>query len=144
MGYITAGRPVMDAKVGRGTVALLLRLILILAIFAERAPGQQAGPAAQRANPAPLARHVPLKDLVAYLEFDGLDAHAGAWRASALYKILNDTKLGDLLEDLALQGFELIQEKLPLEERIPSAEIVGILKQVARDGFVLEIGRAHV
>ena len=72
--------------------------------------GQEKRPVAKSRPAAPPARHVPRQDLLAYLEFDGLDAHADAWRASAAYKLLSDTKLGPLLEDLALQGIELIQE----------------------------------
>ena len=90
---------------------------------------------------APLARHVPRKDLLAYLEFDGLDAHADAWRASAAYKLLNDTKLGSVLEDLALQGIELIQETTPPEQRVTGAEVVGLLKHIARNGFAVGVSR---
>ena len=102
-----------DDKMGRRIGTISLQLILALAFFVEPVPGQEARPADKGAGAAPLARYVPLKDLLAYLEFDGLDAHADAWRASAAYKLLNDTKLGTVLEDLALQGIEIIQETTP-------------------------------
>ena len=75
---------------------------------------------------APLARYVPLQRFVAYLEFDGLDAHADAWHTSAAYKLLNDTKLGALLEDLALQGIEVYPGDGPAEEsyqRVPMPSV---------------------
>ena len=65
---------------------------------------------------------MPRQDLIFYLEFDGLDAHADAWKKSAAYKLLNDTKLGALLEDLASQGVELAQQSVspgPADQRRP-------------------------
>ncbi len=130
-----------DDKMGRRIGAMLLHLILALTFFVERVPGQEARPADREAGAATLARYVPLKDLLAYLEFDGLDAHADAWRTSAAYKLLNDTKLGIVLEDLAFQGIEVIQETTPREERVTGAEVVGFIKHMARNGFVLGVSR---
>ena len=63
---------------------------------------------AQEAKPdvpaAPLTRYIPRDDLVFLAEFDGLAAHEKVWRGSAAYKLLNETKLGILLEDLIQQG----------------------------------------
>jgi hypothetical protein len=133
-----------ECTIDRQIRVLLLHLILVLAFFVEWVPGQDARPPANWAGAAPLARHVPRKDLLAYLEFDGLDAHAGAWRASAAFKLLNDTKLGSVLEDLALQGIELIQDARPRELRVTGAEIIGFLKHIVRNGFVLGVTPAGV
>ena len=103
--------------------------------------GQEKRPVAKSRPAAAPARHVPRKDLLAYLEFDGLDAHADAWRASAAYKLLSDTKLGPLLEDLALQGIELIQESNPPERRVGGGEVVGFLKHIAHHGFAVGVTR---
>jgi prepilin-type processing-associated H-X9-DG protein len=54
---------------------------------------------------------------------------------------LNDTRLGTVIEDLLLQVVEIFQDSEPREQRIASAEIVDVLKQVARDGFVLGVTR---
>src|SRR4029077_19369856 len=122
---------------------MILSVIVILAILIDRAPGQDErpshGPAA--AARAPLARLVPKTDLLLYFQFDGLDAHRDAWRASAAYKLLNDTRLGTVIEDLLLQVVEIFQDSEPREQRIASAEVVDVLKQVARDGFVLGVTR---
>jgi hypothetical protein len=53
-----------------------------------------------------LARFIPDRELAAYVEFQGTDAHAAAWRKTAAYKLLNTTKLGALLTDLAAQGID--------------------------------------
>ena len=130
-----------DGKKGRRIGAIVVNLILALAYFIDQSPAQEARPAATGAGGAPLARYVPLKDLLAYLEFDGLDAHAGAWRASAAYKLMNDTTLGTILEDLALQGIEVIQDTTPREKRVTGADVVGFVKHIARNGFVVGVSR---
>src|SRR5262245_55296023 len=40
-----------------------------------------------------VARFVPKDQLVAYLEFSGLDAHAAAWKKTAAYRVLTETPL---------------------------------------------------
>ncbi len=88
---------------------------------------------------ASLARYVPRQDLVAYLEFDGLDAHADAWKNSAAYKLLNDTKLGALLEDLAGQGLELVQQSTPPDRQVKPATVIDLVKHVAKYGGVFAV-----
>jgi len=80
---------------------------------------------------------VPRQDLFGYLEFEGLEAHQKAWRGSASYKLLNDTKLGALLEDLAAQGIEMYQASAPAEKRVKPADVIETVKYVARHGFVV-------
>ncbi len=102
----------------------------------EPARAQAARPGGQDASKSSLARYVPKQDnLFFYLEFDGLDAHAAAWKNSAAYKLLNDTKLGALIEDLAGQGIELAQQSAPPEKRIKPAELIGLFKLAAKQGF---------
>jgi prepilin-type processing-associated H-X9-DG protein len=115
----------------------LLCAIAVLAVCIETAPGQEKRPVAKSRPAASPARHVSRQNLLAYLEFDGLDAHADAWRTSAAYKLLRDTKLGSVLEDLALQGIELIQESTTPERRVGGAEVVGLLKHIAHHGFAV-------
>ena len=82
--------------------ALPLRLGASLAVALAFFVGSRASAQAPGAKPnvPPLARYVPKDDLIAYLEFDGLDSVP--WKGSALYKVLNETKAGALLEDLSL------------------------------------------
>ncbi len=88
---------------------------------------------------APLARYIPRRELAFYLEFDGLDAHAAAWRASAAYKLLNETKLGALLEDLASQAIEVAERSSPSDKRLVSAEVLEAFKHMMRAGFAVAV-----
>ncbi|MGO9922352.1 MAG: DUF1559 domain-containing protein [Isosphaeraceae bacterium] len=130
--------------VGPGrTARLALGCLLILAASEHRVRGQTAktrvsGQAAARTH----ARYVPRQDLVFFLEFDGLDARSAAWRASAAYKLLNETKLGALIEDLAAQGIDLAQQSAAAEQRVKASDIMGQLKRLARDGFVVAMSGA--
>jgi hypothetical protein len=123
-----------------GKARLAIALILLLAAPDDSARGQatktrSTGDATGRA----LAHYVPRDDLVLYLEFDGLDARSTAWRSSAAYKLLNETKLGALIEDLAAQGIDLSQQSVPAEKRVKASDIVGQLKRLARDGFAVAV-----
>ncbi len=119
--------------------SLVIGSILVSTTLPERSLGQaERGPAAGKpAAAAPLARCVPRQGLWLYLEFDGLDAHADSWRKSAAYKLLNETKLGALLEELSLQAIEITQESVPAERKINGVDTVDLVKQIARDGFVV-------
>ena len=59
--------------------------------------------------------------------------------ATSAYKLLNETKLGVLLEDLASQGLELAQQSVAPAKRIKGAEVVALLKIMARQGFVFAV-----
>ena len=78
-----------------------------------------------------LARYVPREGVVLHLEYDGLDAHAEAWRKTAACKILNTTTTGVLLEDLFVQLYRNYQGA-----NAPGAEALVAFKHVARSGFV--------
>ena len=115
---------------------------LVLALSAAWIPPARAQAPRAEGGEAPktsLARYVPRQDLLSYLEFDGLDAHPDAWRASAAQKLLNDTKLGSLLEDLASQWIEAGQQTTPEHRRVKSADIIAGIKLAARRGFVLGV-----
>ncbi len=97
--------------------------------------------------PTPLASRIPAKDLLFYAQSDGLDAQQAAWKASAASKVLNETTLGVMLEDLAKQGLDLVSQNS--RGVFPAgAEVLATLKQFARNGFAigvngnLEKGRA--
>lgn len=131
---------IQTGHAGVGRLGRIVLLVTLLILIPSAARGQTARQTAKAAGSqtASLARYVPSQDLLFYLEFDGVDAHATAWRASAAYKLLNDTKLGPLVEDLASQGFELAQQQsVPPAKRIKGVEIVGLLKYMARRGFVV-------
>ena len=123
MSQTTTGFPLKRASTAWRAYALTIVSILALSIRSREARAQEGAPKAPAAqsSASSLARYVPRQDLFVYLEFQGLDAHADAWRKSAAYKLLNDTKLGSLLEDLATQGIEMYQSSLPPDKRVKAA-----------------------
>ena len=107
--------------------------VLILAASPGWARAQAPDVRRRRPRRAPLARYVPREGLAGYLEFDGLDAHEAAWKASAAYKVLNETKLGALFEDVFRQ---LVARR---RHRSKPADLIGAFKMVARQGFAVGV-----
>ena len=70
----------------------------LISLGASGAFGQE-----EPARPRPLAGYFPRQDLVVFVEFDGLDAHAEAWKKTAAYRLLNETSTGAMLEQVAIQ-----------------------------------------
>ena len=96
-----------------------------------------------RAQPAatavtPLPRFVARDNLIFYVDFDGLDAHSEAWQKTAAYKMLNQTPLGTMLEELAAQLLDKFLEIMP-NHKFSGAEAVTLVKHMARKGWVLAL-----
>ncbi len=127
-----------DCRLVRQGISRVL-LSLVVAMMAEWASGQEVKPASGTvvSKAESLARYVPLRDLGVYIEFQGLDAHRAAWRGSAAYKILNETKLGALLEDLARQGIELVQQSVAREKQVEASAVIELVKHAGRQGFAI-------
>jgi prepilin-type processing-associated H-X9-DG protein len=131
------GRPGTLRRPIRG---LVLGVILVLMASSDAARGQGArSSAGTDAGAGPMARFVPRQDLIFYLQFDGLDAHAATWKKSAAYKLLNDTKLGALLKDMAAQAIDLAQQSVPPGKGARGAQVVEQLERIAREGFVCAV-----
>ena len=92
-------------------------------------------------KPAPLARYFPAEDLVAYVEFDGIDAHADAWKKTAASKILNETTTGAMLESVARQLFSAIKLKANGFEFPSYDDLSAIARHMVRSGFAFGINR---
>ena len=86
-----------------------------------------------------LARYAPGDGLFGLFEFDGLDAHRDAWGKTAAWRALHETKLGELIGDLAGQVFDLAEKANPDFEKLPIArDDVGVLFNHVKDhGFLL-------
>jgi prepilin-type processing-associated H-X9-DG protein len=82
----------------------------------------------------PLARYLPAEGLGALVEHNGLDARPDAWRATALYRMLNETSLGAMLEDIAAQ---VADRALQAGQGAPvtGKELVDLFKHLANRGF---------
>jgi len=113
------------------------------AVRAQTPPAGSASETTAAAQPAatsvtPLGRFVPRDNLIFYVDFDGLDAHAEAWQKTAAYRMLNQTPLGVMLEEVAAQLLDKPLESLP-NRKLSGAEIVTLVKLMARKGWVLAL-----
>jgi hypothetical protein len=117
-------------------------LALAFLALTTSAPAQTA-PATKKDAPAPppdtrpLARYAPAERLYLHAEILGLDSQTDAWKKTAAYKMLNETTLGAMLEDLATQLVERLMSKNPNANRVSGANLVAIAKHVARHGALL-------
>lgn len=107
-------------------------MLTLLVMSAAQAQTPTAKPAT---DSAPLSRFAPRDGLLIHMEFNGLDAHEAAWRQTAAFKMLNDTPLGVMLEDVAGQMFQKLADRGG-ERKFSGTEIVTVLKHVARSGFL--------
>ena len=105
------------------------RTTLLIAACAGLAPAAE-----------PLARYFPKKDLVAYVEFDGIDAHAEAWKKTAFARMLGETPAGSMLEKVSSQLLEGLLPT-PLEDFATPKDIAEIVSRTARSGFAFAINR---
>ncbi len=84
----------------------------------------------------PLAQYIPAEGLAALVEHAGFDAHPEAWKGTALYRMLNATSLGAMLEDIlsqvADQGFRAAHGA-PLTGK----ELVALLSHLLNQGFAV-------
>ncbi|MGB2609086.1 MAG: hypothetical protein WBC80_08925, partial [Isosphaeraceae bacterium] len=84
----------------------------------------------------PLARYIPAEGLAVLVEHAGFDAHPEAWKGTALYRMLNETSLGAMLEDIlsqvADQGFRAAHGA-PLTGK----ELVALLSHLLNEGFAV-------
>ena len=105
------------------SVAAAALLVLSTAAIARARPPAADSP----------ARYIPSDDLIAYAEFDGLGAHDDAWKKTAAFRLLNETSLGRMLEDILGQlgdrGLEDAKVKLT------GAEVVKSVEHILRSGF---------
>jgi hypothetical protein len=92
--------------------------------------------AAGAASAAEPSRMVPAKGLEAYLEFDGLDAHAGAWNASAAHAMLDTTPAGAMIADLTRQVAARQLRNLR-RAKIRGEDVEVLVRHVARFGYVV-------
>ncbi len=108
----------------------------ILAFGAGFAHAQAALP---KKSPS-LAPYAPRENLVLYVEFDGLEAHQEAWKASAFSKLLNETAFGSLAEDIARQALGQMLAATPdLAGRPTADELISGSKFLARNGFAFGV-----
>lgn len=114
-----------------------LALVASLPTAASRAQTAAAAkPAAAPLPPIDGATVAGRDKLVLFVEFDGLDAHEDGWRKTAAARMLSDTPLGTMLEEVGVPLMERLTTWLP-NRKINGADAVVVVKHLARKGFVL-------
>jgi prepilin-type processing-associated H-X9-DG protein len=141
MSRSTTGEPAKfaTARWGRCAIALVLILAILVAIAEARAQDEKPKGRAALASTRSPANFVPRQDLLLYFEFKGLDAQADAWQKTAAWRLLSETKLGALLEDMVIQAIEVYQETIATKFRIKGVDAVDVLKRVAHHGFAFAV-----
>jgi prepilin-type processing-associated H-X9-DG protein len=85
----------------------------------------------------PLARYVPLDGLSILVENNGLASKPKAWKATATYKMLNETTLGAMLEDITAQLVDRAFQGGAPAAPFTGKEAVGLLEHLIGEGFAI-------
>ncbi|QEH35407.1 hypothetical protein OJF2_39590 [Aquisphaera giovannonii] len=108
--------------------AALFLGLLCAALGAGRA---QAQPPAGK-----LSRFIPAQGLSLYLEYDGLESHAGAWKATSAWQILNETPAGGLMADAARQTFDQLRRLHP-DAPFGGDDVLAFQEHLTRRGLAI-------
>ncbi len=95
-----------------------------------------AAPAWAQRDAEPLSRYVPSDQLIFLLENNGLEAWPDAWKATAAYKMLNETTLGAMLEDITAQLADRGLQAMP-GAPATGKDVVALLNHLLNKGFVI-------
>jgi prepilin-type processing-associated H-X9-DG protein len=110
---------------------------LTTADVASASEPQAPAAASQRS----LARYFSSQDLVAYVEFDGLDHHAAAWKKTAAARLLNETTTGAMYEAMLPRVLDATLSKQS-DASLTGKELTLIFEHLAKSGFAIGINRA--
>jgi hypothetical protein len=85
-----------------------------------------------------LSRFFPRENLLFYCEFAGLDAHPASWQKTAAYRMLAETTLGAMLEQVAAQ---LLEKAVSLDpnHKVSGADVVTLVKHATHAGWALAV-----
>lgn len=101
------------------------------------APSQDAAAEeAPKAEPIPLGRFMARDGLFLHVQSAGLESRESAWKATAAQRMLNETSLGAMLEEVGAQLADRLLDYLP-NRKITGAEAVTIVEHLARKGWAL-------
>jgi hypothetical protein len=95
-----------------------------------------AAASAQNQADAPLASAIPAEGLTAFVEHEGFASHPVAWKRTAIYRMLHETSLGTMLEEIITQGADYVlgaSDGGPLDGK----ELVAVLEHLAEKGFAI-------
>jgi hypothetical protein len=87
------------------------------------------------AVPAELARLLPASGLTFYVEYDGLDAHSDAWKASAAREILVEKTAGSTMLGVERQILDAIFKVAFSESKMTGADFMALQDHLVSLGF---------
>ena len=120
-----------------------------LRLRAQAPPGASPTATEQPAKPAadaapssvgvpPLSRFVARDNLIFYAEFAGLETHAEPWKKTAAQRMINETSLGRMLEEVFAQLLDRWLSSAP-NRKVNGAELVSLAKLAVRNGCVIAV-----
>lgn len=121
-----AGRPGFPRKAG----FLAFRTLLLGTLLATPVSAADPGPSPHR--------FIPARGLVAYAEFDGLDAHAEAWKATAASALLDRTTAGAMMRELARQVTDRLLRARDGGKQA-GADVIAVHDHLTRHGFAVAV-----
>ncbi len=96
---------------------------------------------AMAAEPKPTSqRFIPARELIAYVEFDGLAAHADAWHATAAHAMLAKTPAGDMMTEVARQLADRFLKMVP-GGKLTGADLLALQDHLVHHGFAVSLHR---
>ena len=116
-------------------------LALVTASLGVCAPPTALAQEPARAASPPLARYFPRQDLVAYLEFDGLDNHRRAWNKTAAARLLDQTTTGAMYRAALPRLFDALLGQQS-EVELTGPEMTDLVLHLLRNGFAVGINRS--
>ena len=82
------------------------------------------------------SRLVPARGLVFYLEYDGLGAHAEAWKATAACEILRQRSASDMITDVARRVLNRLLKIVP-DNPMTGDDLIGLQQHIVQHGLAL-------
>jgi hypothetical protein len=83
---------------------------------------------------------VPKENLLLYVEFAGLNATAASWNKTAAYRMLNETPLGAMMEEVSTQFLDKTLSLYPNRKlSLSGGEVFSVIKHSVQSGWVLAI-----
>jgi hypothetical protein len=106
----------------KNALAIGLLLLTISSIAASPVEG-----------PRTLSRLLPSHGLYCYIENDGLDSHADAWKATAAFNVLGQSGAGAILRNVIRQSLDTLLKGAP-DAKIDGSDLVGLPEYVLQHG----------
>ncbi|WP_406697665.1 DUF1559 domain-containing protein [Singulisphaera sp. Ch08] len=102
----------------------------------SNAQSQAAPPNTAPQKSQSLARYVPGEGLILLIDHEGFEAQSDAWKGTAAFKMLTDTTLGAMFENIAAQVVDRGLQSAP-GAPINGKEVVALLAHLASKGFAI-------